>query len=47
MDQRPVKHKENQDADSITDAVVLKADGANQIRDLYRGICEIPENERN
>ena len=39
-----VKLKENRDAGSITEVAVLKVNETNKIRELYRGICEIPEN---
>ena len=46
-DKCQVKLKENQDADSITEVVVLKVNGANGIRELCSSICEIPETGRN
>ena len=44
LDQRQLKFKANQDAVPVTEVAVLKANGANKIRDLYRAIFEIPEN---
>ena len=41
---RQFKLKENQKANSITETDVLKVRETNRIRDLYRGISEIPEN---
>ena len=46
-DHRRAKLKENQDADSITEVAALKANVTNKIREIYRGVCEIPENQRN
>ena len=43
-DQRQLKFKDNPDANSITEVAILKVNEANKIRDLYRGMCEIPEN---
>ena len=40
---RQLKLKEIQEANSITETAVLKAQEANIIRELYRAICEIPE----
>ena len=39
--------KESRDVRPITDVAVPKVGDANEIRDLYREICEIPETERN
>ena len=44
-DQRQVKLKENKDADSITEAAVLKVSESSNIREICRAICEIPENQ--
>ena len=38
------KLKENKDANAITEVAVLKAKEANEIRERYMAICEIPEN---
>ena len=38
-----LKLEETQQANSITETAVLKAQEANIIRELYRAICEIPE----
>ena len=43
-DHRLLKFKGNQDVDSITEVAALKVGGANEIRELYRAIGEIPEN---
>ena len=43
-DQCQLKLNANQESDSITGAAVSKVRGANKIRELYRSICEIPEN---
>ena len=39
-----LKFKTNKDAVSITEVALLKVDETNKIRELYRAICEIPEN---
>ena len=44
LDKRQLTFKANQDVGSITEVTVLKVMGPNKIRDLYRSICEIPEN---
>ena len=44
MGQCQLKCKENQDACAITEVAVLNVHGANEIRELYREICEVPEN---
>ena len=44
LDQRQVKLKENQDANSITEAAVLKVNESYKILEIYRAIFEIPEN---
>ena len=42
---RPASSKlKEKEANAITEAEVLKVEGANKIRELYRAICEIPEN---
>ena len=43
LDQCQLKFKANQDLGSITEVAVLKVDETNEIRDIYREICEIPE----
>ena len=39
-----LKLKGNQDAGSITETPALKVQASGKIRDLYRAMCEIPEN---
>ena len=39
-----LKLGENQEANSITETAVLKVPRTNKNRDLYRAICEIPQN---
>ena len=46
LDQRQVKLKANQDANSITEVAVLGINEAAKIRELYRALCEIPDNAK-
>ena len=46
MRQCQLGFKANRDADSITEAVVLKVKGAGEIRELYRAIFGIPGKPR-
>ena len=44
-DQCQLKLKGNQDTDSITELAVLEINETGDIRELYRLVCEIPENQ--
>ena len=44
LDQCQLKRKENKDVGPITEVAVLEINETGKIRELYRAICEIPEN---
>ena len=41
-----LKQEENKEANLIEKNAISEAQDANKIRDLYRLVCEIPENKR-
>ena len=43
----PVDIEGGQDSNSIREVAVLKVNDAGEIRELYRGVCEIPEIRKN
>ena len=42
----PVDIEGDQDSNSIREVAVLKVNDSGKIRELYMGICEIPENRK-